>query len=137
VKTALQRFGIDTAKVGVADGSGVSRYNLVTPRDIVRILERISDRKNDFRRFLSALPMAGVDGSLSTRMKGTPAMGNLMAKTGTLRGVSSLSGYVTTADGEILAFSLLMQNYLSGPKDYRRVQDAIGVYLSTLRRSQF
>jgi D-alanyl-D-alanine carboxypeptidase/D-alanyl-D-alanine-endopeptidase (penicillin-binding protein 4) len=68
-------------------------------------------------------------------MKRTSAEGNLRAKTGTLRGASSLSGYVTTADGELLAFSILMQNFPTGPGSYRATQDRLGVFLSGLRRS--
>jgi D-alanyl-D-alanine carboxypeptidase/D-alanyl-D-alanine-endopeptidase (penicillin-binding protein 4) len=137
VKTALHLLGVDTARIVTADGSGVSRYNLLTAGTVVRILEAVYERPGSFDRFYQSLPVAGVDGTLSTRMKGTPAQGNLRAKTGTLRGASSLSGYVTTLDGELLAFSLLMQNYPTGPKDYRSAQDSIGVFLSTLRRSDF
>jgi len=137
LKTVLHRFGIDSANVGIADGSGVSRYNLATARVLIQVLEALYQRGHIFERFRLALPVAGVDGTLSTRMKGTPAQGKLMAKTGTLRGASSLSGYVTMADGEFLAFAILMQNYPTGPRDYRNAQDSIGVYLSASRRSDF
>ncbi len=137
VETALARLGIDTAKLVTADGSGVSRYNLLSATTLVRILEVLYDRQPDFDRLFATLPIAGVDGTLSTRMKGTPAQGNLRGKTGTLRGASSLAGYVTTADGEFLAFSILMQNYPTGPKNYRAAQDSIGVLLSRSRRNDF
>ena len=61
--------------------------------------------------FVAALPVAGVDGSLRKRMKGTAAEGNVRAKTGTLRYASALSGYVTTAAGERLAFSLMLNRH--------------------------
>jgi D-alanyl-D-alanine carboxypeptidase/D-alanyl-D-alanine-endopeptidase (penicillin-binding protein 4) len=67
-------------------------------------------------------------------MKRTPAEGNLRAKTGTLSAVTALSGYVNSADGETLAFSILMQNYASGSRAYRAVQDAIGALLAAMRR---
>ena len=70
-------------------------------------------------------------------MRGTPAQGNLRAKTGTLEGVTALSGYVTTADGEELAFSILMQQFPSGARSYRHVQDRIGAFLAGLKRSMF
>jgi D-alanyl-D-alanine carboxypeptidase/D-alanyl-D-alanine-endopeptidase (penicillin-binding protein 4) len=82
-------------------------------------------------------PVAGVSGTISGRMRGSPAQGNLRGKTGTLEGVSSLSGYVTTADGEELAFSMLMQHYPARARDYRHVQDRIGAYLAGLKRSTF
>ena len=61
--------------------------------------------------YLDALPIAGVDGTLKNRMKGTPAAGNVRAKTGTLRWANSISGYVTTAAGEHLVFSLMINRY--------------------------
>jgi len=136
--SAIQRFlamsGIDTTMVVIADGSGVSRYNLSSPSAIVEVLRRMHKDPEHFGSFYESLPIAGVDGTLSERMKGTSAEGNLRAKTGTLEGVSSLSGYVRTADGELLAFSILMENFSSGPKQYRQVQDSIAVVLSVLRR---
>jgi D-alanyl-D-alanine carboxypeptidase/D-alanyl-D-alanine-endopeptidase (penicillin-binding protein 4) len=135
---ALSRFlaqiGIDTSDVVIADGSGVSRYNLTTSSAIVEVLKAMYAEPWHFDLFYDSLPIAGVDGTLLERMKGTTAEGNLRAKTGTLSGVSSLSGYVRTADNELLAFSIVMENFPSGAKDYREVQDKIGVLLSNLRR---
>jgi D-alanyl-D-alanine carboxypeptidase/D-alanyl-D-alanine-endopeptidase (penicillin-binding protein 4) len=71
---------------------------------------------------------------LSERMRGTSAEGNVRAKTGTLSGVASLSGYVKSANGEMLAFSILMNNYPSGARIYRQVQDRICVILSQISR---
>jgi D-alanyl-D-alanine carboxypeptidase/D-alanyl-D-alanine-endopeptidase (penicillin-binding protein 4) len=135
VETILAGLGIDTSRVVTADGSGVSRYNLVTPSILVRILEEMHNRR--FTAFTSSLPIAGVDGTLEKRMRGTAAQGNLRGKTGTLEGASNLSGYVRTAEDEIIAFSVLLQNFAGKAKVYRAVQDRIGVYLSTLRRGNF
>jgi D-alanyl-D-alanine carboxypeptidase/D-alanyl-D-alanine-endopeptidase (penicillin-binding protein 4) len=65
------------------------------------------------------------------------ASNNLRAKTGTLSGVTALSGYVQTADGEWLAFSMMMMNYPFEARAYRKVQDNIGIFLSQLRRESF
>ena len=84
--------------------------------------------------FREALPIAGEDGTLANRMKDTAAMGNLRAKTGTLTGVSCLSGYVHTLDGEPLVFSIMINNFVGPASTARRAQDAIGVLLAGFSR---
>ena len=83
--------------------------------------------------FVSSLPIAGVDGTIRNRMKGTPAQGNLHAKTGTLDKARSLSGYVTTADGRMLLFSALCNNYVVPTRRVDQVTDALGVRLASMR----
>ena len=134
VKGFLYSLGIDTTKFSMVDGSGVSYYDLLTPDLLVHLLTGMHARKKSFDLFYETLPNAGVDGLLVTRMRGTSAQNNLHAKTGTLRGASTLTGYVRTADGELLAFSMMMQNYLGSGEPYRKAQDAIGVLMATLRR---
>jgi D-alanyl-D-alanine carboxypeptidase/D-alanyl-D-alanine-endopeptidase (penicillin-binding protein 4) len=104
----------------------------VTPEALVRVLSAIR-RDTAFRVFYDALPIAGVDGTIAGRMKGTPAEGNVHAKTGTVDKARSLSGYVTTADGELLVFSLLCNNWTVPVEDVERVQDAIAVMLASSR----
>src|SRR5205823_6372706 len=77
----------------VRDGSGLSRSDLVSPETIVSVLDAMR-RSSNFSLFYESLPIAGVDGTIRTRMRDTPAQGNLRAKTGTLSMVRSLSGYV-------------------------------------------
>jgi len=137
VKRFLAGIGIDTSRIVIADGSGVSRYNLTSARAVTTLLAAMRRRTDLYPSWYTSLPVAGVSGTLSTRMRGTPAEGNLRAKTGTLEGVSSLSGYVTTAEGEELAFSLLMQHYPARARDYRRVQDRIGAFLAGVKRREF
>ena len=134
VKRTLCSFGIDTTKFLMVDGSGVSHYDLLTPDILVTLLRAMHSKKDIFDLYYSSLPNAGVDGLLANRMKGTPAQNNLHAKTGTLGGVSSLSGYVTTADGEMLAFSIMMQNYIGPGEPYRKMQDAIGALMAGFSR---
>jgi len=126
--------GIDTTAMVLADGSGVSRYNLVTVGQVVDLLAYMAGREDLAPAFLSALPIAGVDGTLEDRMRGTAAERRVRAKTGSLSGVSALSGYVMTAVGERLAFSLMME-FFPGPAAPRRaVQDSIVATLARLRR---
>ena len=96
----------------------------------VRVLEAMRTGP-DFPVWYDALPIAGVDGSLSGRMKGTAAERNVHAKTGTLDKARSLSGYVTTADGHVLLFSFLCNNFTVPAREVERVQDAILVFLAS------
>jgi serine-type D-Ala-D-Ala carboxypeptidase/endopeptidase (penicillin-binding protein 4) len=106
----LAQVGIPRGETLFEEGSGLSRDNLTTPDATVTLL-RFMSRSKYAKVYLNALPIAGVDGTLKNRMKGTPAAGNVRAKTGTLRWANSLSGYVTTAAGERLAFSLMINRY--------------------------
>ncbi len=97
--------------VSLEEGSGLSRGNLVTPTATTALLQYMNSRPNA-QIFYEALPIAGVDGSLKTRMRGTAAAHNVHAKTGTMRATHTLSGYVTTAAKEPLAFSIMLNNYV-------------------------
>ncbi len=130
----LASFGIDTTSYYVVDGSGVSHYNLVNAETLVRLLTGMAREPATFPLFYESLPIAGVDGTLKGRMRNTRAEGNLRAKTGSISGVSSLSGYVTTLDGERMVFSMLMQNFILPSRYYRNIQDAIGVILANFSR---
>lgn len=131
VRDFVVEIGGDPTSVQVADGSGLSRLNLVTPLTLIRIL-RWTREQPFAAQFARALPVAGVDGTLRLRMRETRAAGNLTAKTGTIGAVSALSGYVTSAGGEPLVFSLMM-NHFDGPsRSARAAQDRIGVLLAEL-----
>jgi len=133
VKLYLGGIGVDTATVVIADGSGVSAYTIVTPEMIIRLLRHEYGRRATFRRFYESLPIAGVDGTLRQRMQGTTAEGNAHAKTGTLTGVSALSGYVTSADGMLLAFSIVANHHPGEVAELRRMQDRIVALLASSR----
>jgi D-alanyl-D-alanine carboxypeptidase/D-alanyl-D-alanine-endopeptidase (penicillin-binding protein 4) len=126
--------GVDTTAQRLADGSGVSRYNLVTARQIVALLAYMPSRTDLFPAYLDALPVAGVDGTLEERMRGTAAAGRARAKTGTLNGVTALSGYVPSAEGERLAFSMMVEFYAGSAATRRAVQDSIVAALAAFRR---
>ena len=125
VKQYLSSLGIDTTAITLADGSGLSFYNLVSPDAMVQILRRQYDRQSTFKRFYESLPVAGVDGTLKNRMRHTRAEGNVHAKTGSISGVSTLSGYVTTADGKMLAFSIMANHFPGNATPLRNAQDKI------------
>jgi len=87
-------------------------------------------KDNLFSLYYNSLPVAGVDGTLKDRMITSQAYNNVHAKTGTLSGVSNISGYVTAANGDKLAFSILMQNYVGKSKPARDLQDSLCTILS-------
>jgi len=105
----LASVGISRDMARLEEGSGLSRGCLVTPGATVRLLAFMNSHR-DRAAFVDALPIAGVDGTLRNRFKNTAAAGNLRAKTGSLWGVNTLSGYVTTAGKEKLAFSIMLNN---------------------------
>ena len=132
VQRQLAAWGADTAGHAVRDGSGLSRHDYVTPETIVHVLDAMR-RHADFKAFYDGLPIAGVDGTIRSRMKDTPAAGNVHAKTGTVDKARSLSGYVTTADGRVLLFSFLCNNFTVPTRMVEQVQDAILVQLASSR----
>ena len=132
VAERLRAWGAETDGFLIWDGSGLSRQDLISPETLVHVLDAVR-RRPDFQAYYDALPVAGVDGTLRARMRGTRAEGNVRGKTGTLSGVRSLSGYVTTAGGRLLLFSVLCNNYVVPTAYISRVQDSIAVRLSRLR----
>jgi D-alanyl-D-alanine carboxypeptidase/D-alanyl-D-alanine-endopeptidase (penicillin-binding protein 4) len=132
VSRQVLAWGAEADGFAVRDGSGLSRHDYVSPRTLIHVLDAMR-RHADFKLFYDAMPIAGIDGTIRNRMKGTPAQGNLHAKTGTLDKARSLSGYVTTADGRLLLFSALCNNYVVPTRQVDRVSDAIGVRLASMR----
>lgn len=122
MRAFLRPIVTGSVQPSIEEGSGMSRRNAVTPRNLVDLL-RWMQRRPSFEAFREALPVAGVDGTLQTRFRGTAAEGNLRAKTGSLKGVQTLSGYLTTRNGEHWAFSILLNQCLEGPASTGR--DAI------------
>ena len=127
----LRSWGAASDGFLVWDGSGMSRQDLVSPETLVHVLDAMR-RSPHFLVYYDAFPVAGIDGTLRTRMRGTVAEANVRGKTGTLSNVRSLSGYATTADGRTLIYSILCNNYLVGTDYISRVQDSIGVRMARL-----
>lgn len=125
----LAAAGISKGEVVFEEGSGLSRDNLATPQGTVALLQYVS-RQKYADAFITALPIAGVDGTLKNRMKGTVAAGNVRAKTGSLRWAKSLSGYVTSAGGEHLAFSFMLNRFDNPNRSAAAALDAMAILLA-------
>jgi D-alanyl-D-alanine carboxypeptidase/D-alanyl-D-alanine-endopeptidase (penicillin-binding protein 4) len=111
VREVLEGWGVPPDSFVLVDGSGLSRYNYLTADTLVSILRRMYRDPRHRDAFMDALPIAGEDGSISRRMRGTRAAGNARAKTGSISNVRALSGYVRTLDGEMLVFSIVFNNF--------------------------
>jgi D-alanyl-D-alanine carboxypeptidase/D-alanyl-D-alanine-endopeptidase (penicillin-binding protein 4) len=127
-----KRLGVPDAGWGLADGSGLSGSDLLTPRGLVALLAAM-DRHPHAAAFRDSLPIAGVDGTLEKRMKGTAAEGRVAAKTGTLRLANALAGYVTTVRGERLAFAIVVNNHGGKSREAVAAIDAIAAALAAAR----
>ncbi|MGQ0712286.1 MAG: D-alanyl-D-alanine carboxypeptidase/D-alanyl-D-alanine endopeptidase [Gemmatimonadaceae bacterium] len=124
IERQLLEWGATRDGFVVRDGSGLSRYNYLSPETIVRVLD-VMRRDTVFPVFFGALPVAGIDGTLANRMKGTLAEANARGKTGFVAQARSLSGYVTSADGRLVIYSLLCNNWTVPVRVVERMQDTI------------
>lgn len=125
----VTKLGLDARDYRIMDGCGLSIYDYVSPRLMVTFLDYAYTTPRIKSRLYNQLPVAGVDGTLKNRMKGTKAMRNVHAKTGSVTGVSSLAGYVTAANGDVLAFAIISQGVFPSSSG-RKLQDKICVMLS-------
>src|SRR6266542_887699 len=136
VKSFLNEAGVNPNALVLSDGSGLSRNDMVSVEATVQLLTFMY-RRPHAGVWLAALPIAGVDGTLKNRMKGTPAEDNVRAKTGSLSSAASLSGYVTTAAGERLVFSIMVNNFPADLEPRAVCIDPITVLLASFSgRSQ-
>ncbi|MFG6117353.1 D-alanyl-D-alanine carboxypeptidase/D-alanyl-D-alanine-endopeptidase [Halobacillus sp. MO56] len=131
VEEFLEETGVDADTMRLRDGSGMSHVNMVPAHEISELLYQVRG-KEWFPAYLASLPVAGnserfVGGTLRYRMNDTPAEDNVKAKTGSLTGVTSLSGYVTSKDGEELIFAVVLNNYLGSVQD---IEDEIAITLA-------
>lgn len=134
VANFLASHGQDITTFVQVDGSGLSRRNLVSAQDITGLLY-IAGTQPWFDTWYTALPIAGnsnrmIGGTLRNRLKGTAAENNLHAKTGSLNGVSSLSGYITDTEGRRLVFSMLTNNYMANDAQIKALEDRLAVALA-------
>ena len=126
-KPFLQRVGVDPESFRVADGSGLSALNRLTPVGLVGILRGMYQHPDRATReaFWNSLPVGGYTGTIRNRYRSGDARGNVRAKTGYISGARTLSGYVRSASGDVLAFSLLCNNYTVSTSTVNQAQDRI------------
>ena len=123
-KQFIKRLGLGGNPYKIADGSGLSLYNYISAELLVRMLRYAHNKEEIIGHLLPALPIAGVDGTLKKRMTEGNAYGNVVAKTGTVTGISSLAGYLTTADGRRMCFAIINQGVMRSA-DGRAFQDRV------------
>ena len=133
LRRRLTAWGVPDSSYQLVDGSGLSRRDAISPDAVMIVLRRMFDASGA-SPFLAALPVAGVDGSLASRMKGTAAEGNVRAKTGTMSNIRSLAGDVTARSGERLAFVIVINNFEGTGSDANLALDAIAVRLAEFTR---
>ncbi|MBQ9669382.1 MAG: D-alanyl-D-alanine carboxypeptidase/D-alanyl-D-alanine-endopeptidase [Prevotella sp.] len=124
IKRLINKIGLNASDYRIADGSGLSLYNYLTPEVEVGLLKYAWNNEDIYYYLYNSMPIAGQDGTLQNRMRGTHAAGNVRAKTGTVTGVSSLAGYCTSANGHELCFAIINNGLLSTSKG-RMFQDRV------------
>jgi len=123
-REVIAKAGLNASRYRIADGSGLSLYNYVSAELETRMLRYAFRNREIFDHLYPSLPVAGVDGTLKSRMKGTRAEGNVHAKTGTLTGIISLAGYARAANGHWLCFAIINQGVMSA-RPARQFQDEV------------
>ena len=120
-RALIERAGLDSKPYRIADGSGLSLYNYVSAELEVALLRYAYQRVDIYDKLMPSLPIAGQDGTLKKRMKGTAAEGNVQAKTGTLSGIITMAGYLNAANGHRLCFAILNQGVMraSAARDFQ------------------
>jgi D-alanyl-D-alanine carboxypeptidase/D-alanyl-D-alanine-endopeptidase (penicillin-binding protein 4) len=118
-------LGLPSLGMNLVDGSGASRYNLLTPAQLTRAICAQAQAFALGPEFMASLPVAGLDGTLARRFVGSPLQGRVRAKTGTMTGISSLAGLMEADDGDILCFAIMMDGALGHGEALRRLQDGI------------
>jgi len=133
IKEFLDEQRISTNDFYMVDGSGLSRYNLVTPKTIVQLL-RFMAHHHYFEQYYNSLSIAGVDGTLKNRMKQKPLVNRIRGKTGVMKNIRNLSGYLQTLDGELIAFSFMCNNFSVPPQQINLLYEAICLRLINFSR---
>jgi D-alanyl-D-alanine carboxypeptidase/D-alanyl-D-alanine-endopeptidase (penicillin-binding protein 4) len=133
VEKQLLAWGAVPSGFVVRDGSGLSRYDYISPETIIHVLDAMRG-DTAFAVFYAAMPIAGVDGTIRGRMRGTPAAANVRAKTGSVAQARSLSGYVVALSGDTVTFSILANNWNVPAGRVTAAADSIAARLASYRR---
>jgi len=133
IRKMLGESGVDIEHIKIYDGSGLSRQDMIAPADITTLL-RWAWRSSVARDFMGSLAVAGKDGTLINRLRGTLAEGNVIGKTGYLNSIRAISGYARTRDGELVAFSIVANNYSVPTSVVNTAQDLIVMRLASFSR---
>jgi D-alanyl-D-alanine carboxypeptidase/D-alanyl-D-alanine-endopeptidase (penicillin-binding protein 4) len=133
MKQRLLSWGVPADGFQLVDGSGLSRRDVLAPDTLLTVMVRMYDPAG-ISPWMTGLPVAGVDGTLAARMKGTTAESSVRAKTGTMSNVRSLAGYVKTRDGEPLVFVVMVNNFEGTGAQALAAIDAIAIHLASFQR---
>ncbi|NOX17754.1 MAG: D-alanyl-D-alanine carboxypeptidase/D-alanyl-D-alanine-endopeptidase [Chlorobi bacterium] len=134
IEELITQIGLNPKDYRIADGSGLSHYNLVSTELMLNLLTYLYlNKPEEYETFYNSLAIGGVDGTLSARMFAKEILGNVRAKTGTLSGISTLSGYLTTQGNHKIAFSIFIQNFVEQYGAARSYQDRICKILSLMK----
>ena len=125
VRSEMKGLGLNPT---VSDGSGLSRSNRTTPKQVVRLFQQMAERPDEGMALRASLPVAGRSGTLTRRMRGTPAEGDCAAKTGTLNGVSALAGICVTDAGDDVAFAFLLNGV--NTTSAKRIEDRMAAAIA-------
>jgi D-alanyl-D-alanine carboxypeptidase/D-alanyl-D-alanine-endopeptidase (penicillin-binding protein 4) len=129
----IDALGYKASNYRIVDGCGLSNYNAVSAELLVSFLRFAYSQPDIYSAIYQALPIAGIDGTLQSRMRrGSPAYRNVRAKTGTVTGICTLAGYLTASNGHQIAFAILNQNHLAH-RDARLLQDKVCEFLCGYR----
>lgn len=131
-KILSSKIGINTANMRIIDGSGISRFNQVTPNQMMQILDFAYHHSSTNQEFFSSLPIAGVDGTLKRRMYNITR--KVRAKTGTMHGVISLAGYAASNTKEPIAFVIIINSNRSSGWAYKELEDKIATLITQYQR---
>ena len=132
INSFISKLGFNPADYNIADGCGLSQYDYLTPELEVALLKYAYEHKELYAAFYPTLAIGGVDGTLDYRMHNKATKGKVHAKTGTLTGVSALAGYTTTANGHLLAFSI-MNNGILQTLEAQAWQDRVCEVFTTVK----
>ncbi|MCD8310859.1 MAG: D-alanyl-D-alanine carboxypeptidase/D-alanyl-D-alanine-endopeptidase [Prevotellaceae bacterium] len=124
VRRLMTALGYDPKRYRIADGCGLSNYDYISPELLTAFLQYAWSRPDIYRKLYAALPVAGMDGTLKNRMKGSVGYRNVHAKTGSFTGINCLAGYMKLKNGHLAAFAIMNQDVLQG-KEARAFQDAV------------